>query len=315
MPPRPFRFAVSAMQGAKDGASWTAVARESEDLGYDTLFVIDHVEATRLAPVAAMAHAAATTTTLGVGSLVLNAELRHPGLLAKELATIEALSGGRLEIGLGAGWLPEDYSQLGLRMDPPPERIARLREAATVIGAFTAGEVDRLTFEGEWCRVEDLLVRPRPPRPGGPPLLLGGGGPKVLRLAGELADIVSVNVPLTGGTAMAPQQGLGDDDAVRARLEVVQAAAGDRFGDLELQLPLHHVVVTDQPAEAAAEIASRLGLDADAVAGSANALIGPIDAMIETLQERRERYGFSYVSIPDSAMRAVAPLVERLRGT
>lgn len=315
MPPRPFRFAVSAMAGAKDGAGWTGVARECEDLGYDTLFVIDHVEATRLAPIASMAHAAATTTTLRVGSLVLNAELRHPGLLAKELATIDALSGGRLEIGLGAGWLPGDYSQLGLRMDRPAERIRRLREAATVIRAFTSGEDDQLTFEGDWCRVEELLVRPRPTRPGGPPLLLGGGGPTVLRLAGEMADIVSINVPLTGGTAMAPEQGLGDDGAVRSRIDAVRTAAGERFEQIELQLPLHHVVVTDRPADAAAGIAARLGLDAEAIAGSANALIGPIDAMIEALQERRERYGFSYVSIPDSAMRDVAPVVERLRGT
>jgi probable F420-dependent oxidoreductase len=311
---RPFRFAVSAINGAKDGPSWAQVARDCEDLGYDTLFVIDHVEATRLAPIAAMAHAAAHTTTLRIGSLVLNAELRHPGLLAKELATIEALSGGRLEIGLGAGWLPGDYSQLGLAMDPPADRIRRLREAATVIRSFTATEEHQISFDGEWCRVADLLVRPRPVRPGGPPLLLGGGGRQVLTLAGRLADIVSVNVPLTGGTATVPRQGASDDAAVLGRIETVASAAGDRFDRIELQSPIHHLVVTDRPSAAAEELAARLGVEPDALAASPTALIGTCEAIIELLLERRERYGFSYVSIPDAALREFAPVVDQLRG-
>jgi len=311
---RPFRFAVSAMDGAEDGPSWARVARDCEDLGYDTLFVIDHVDSTRLAPIAAMAHAAAHTTRLNVGSLVLNAELRHPGLLAKELATIEALSGGRLEIGLGAGWLPADYDQLGLAMDPPGERIRRLAEAVTVVRSFTRSEERRLTFDGDWCRVHDLLVRPRPVRAGGPPLLLGGGGPKVLQLAGRLADIVSVNVPLTGGAALAPRQGAADDAAVRARLETVAAAAGERMEQIELQSPIHHLDVTERSVDAAAELAARLGIDAAAILASPTTLLGTPEAMIQVLQERRERYGFSYVSIPDSAMYDFAPVVDQLRG-
>ncbi|MGB3411798.1 MAG: TIGR03621 family F420-dependent LLM class oxidoreductase [Microthrixaceae bacterium] len=305
---------MTAVHAAKDGPSWSRVARDAEDLGYDTLFVIDHVVDTRLAPIAAMAYAAAQTTTLRVGSLVLNADLRHPGLLAKELATVEALSGGRLEIGLGAGWLPGDYEQLGLPMDPPSIRIRGLRESAAIIRSFTSSGEGFITFDGDFHSVRDLLVRPRPVRAGGAPLLLGGGGPKMLRLAGELADIVSVNVPMMGGTPQAPHQGASTDDAVLGRIETVAAAAGERFAQIELQSPIHHVIVSEAPADAAEALDVRLGLPAKTMSMSTTALIGTVTSIVETLIARRERYGFSYVSIPDNAMYEFAPIVEQLRG-
>src|SRR5262245_38613329 len=180
---RRFRFAVD-MQHALDGSSWADSAREAEALGYSTVFVPDHFDE-GLGPIAAMATAAAVTTQLRVGSLVFDCDFRHPAVLARELATIDQLSEGRLEVGLGAGWKRLDYDAAGIPMDPPKVRVDRMIEHTRILRALFADEP--VTFEGEHYRITELNGTPKPYRPGGPPFLIGGGGRRVLRFAGQEA--------------------------------------------------------------------------------------------------------------------------------
>src|SRR3954466_6001823 len=190
--PRPFRFAIDC-QATFDGRTFAQTAKEAESLGYSTLFVPDHFDE-GLGPIAAMATAAAVTTTMRVGALVLDCDFRHPAVLSRELASIDALSGGRLEVGLGAGWKRLDYDRSGIPMDPPKVRVDRMIEHAKVLkGLFAGGS---FSFSGEHYTITDLEGTPPPHRPGGPPILIAGGARRVLRFAGEFADIVGVNASI-----------------------------------------------------------------------------------------------------------------------
>ena len=185
---RPFRFGCS-LAGFDHGHDWAETARRIEDLGYSTMLVPDHL-GDQLAPLPALAVAAAVTTRLRVGSFVLSNDFRHPVLLAKEAATVDLLSGGRLELGLGAGWRREEYEAAGLDFDPGALRLARLEESVAVLRGLWSGRPFR--FAGDHYRVEELQGRPLPAQAGGPPLFLGGGGPRLLALAGRVADIVGL---------------------------------------------------------------------------------------------------------------------------
>src|SRR4051812_42258497 len=191
----PFRFAIDC-QATFDGRTFAQTAQEAESLGYSTLFVPDHFDE-GLGPIAAMATAASVTTTLRVGALVLDCDFRHPTVLARELATIDVLSEGRLEVGLGAGWKTLDYARTGIEMARPGVRVSRLIEHAAVLkGLWGEGP---FTFDGEHYNVNDLDGTPAPHTPGGPPILVGGGGPRLLRWAGATADIVGVNASIHSG--------------------------------------------------------------------------------------------------------------------
>src|SRR3954451_19305020 len=177
----PFRFAAD-LQAALPGLSFADSARALEGLGYSTAFVPDHFDE-GLGPITAMAVAAAATTTLNVGTLVLDCDFRHPAVLSRELASIDALSGGRLEVGLGAGWKRLDYDRSGIPMDAPKVRVDRMIEHAKVLrGLFAGGS---FSFSGEHYTITDLEGTPAPHRPGGPPILIAGGARRVLRFAGE----------------------------------------------------------------------------------------------------------------------------------
>src|SRR5437660_5819464 len=182
-----FRFGVQAST-ARTGAEWAKQARTIESLGYSTLFMPDHFVDTELAPMVALSFAAAATDTLHIGMLVLGNDYKHPAVVAKEAATLDVLSGGRLEFGLGAGWMTADYAALGLPYDSPGTRIARLGEALAVIkGAWGDGAFD---LSGDHYRITAYDGLPKPLQRPRPPIVVGGGGPKVLRLAGREADIV-----------------------------------------------------------------------------------------------------------------------------
>ena len=239
---RKFRFGVQAST-ARTGKEWAEQARAIEDLGYSTLFMPDHFVDAPFAPMVALPFAAAATTTLRIGMLVLGNDYKHPAVVAKEAATLDVLSDGRLEFGLGAGWMTADYEALGLPYDRAGVRIERLAEALAVVkGAWGDGPFD---FTGEHYAITAYDAQPTPVQQPRPPILVGGGGEKVLKLAGREADIVGINPILHAGVigAEAARDTLGD--STTRKIGWVREGAGERFDDLELQIRYFVAAVTD----------------------------------------------------------------------
>lgn len=307
----PFRFAVD-LQEPFEGRTWTDSVREVEDLGYSTVFVPDHLDE-GLGPVAAMAAAAAVTTELRVGALVLACDFRHPAFLARELATIDHLSGGRLEVGLGAGWKTTDYERSGLPMDRPGVRVDRMVEHATVLRSLLRGET--VTFHGEHYRITELTGTPAPATPEGPPFLIGGGAPRVLRFAGGFADIVGVNASIHSGEIDGDAARDGLPERIDEKVGWVREGAGDRFPDLELNAWLAVAEITDDRDTAGAFLAEVYGVPAEEALGSPLALVGSEAQVAEELGRRRDRWGYTYTCIPGGAARDFAPVVATLAGT
>jgi probable F420-dependent oxidoreductase len=308
--PRRFRFATE-LHEPLPGRTWVDSAKEIEQLGYSTVFFPDHFDEGP-GPIAAMAVCAAATTTLNVGALVLDCDFRHPAVLARELATIDALSEGRLEVGLGAGWKAIDYERSGIPMDRPGVRVSRLVEHTAVLkGLWSDGP---FSFEGEHYRITELDGTPAPHRPGGPPILVGGGAPRLLRWAGATADIVGVNASIHSGEIdeAAAQDALAE--RIDEKVGWLREGAGDRFDDLELNAWLAAAEITDDPAVADA-VAALFGTDVEALRQSPLGLVGSPDDVVEMLQQRRERWGYSYIVIPGDKAHDFAPTVARLTGT
>jgi probable F420-dependent oxidoreductase len=307
-----FRFGVQASTGGS-AAEWAEQARQIEGLGYSTLFMPDHFVDTDLAPMVALSFAAAATDTLRVGMLVLGNDYKHPAVVAKEAATLDVLSGGRLEFGLGAGWMTADYEALGMQYDSPGTRIARLAEALAVIkGAWGDGAFD---LAGDHYRITGYDGLPKPLQQPRPPVLVGGGGPKVLRLAGREADIVGINPILRAGEigADAARDTLGD--STRRKVEWIREGAGDRFDQLELQIRYFVASITDDPQALADAMAPAFGVSPDEALGSGAVLAGSVDQVCDTLLARREEWGVSYVVFGDDQYHEFAPVVARLAGT
>ena len=310
---RPFRFSVqcSSLPDA-DPTSWAHLARRCEDLGYDVLTIADHFD-DQLAPIPAMMAAADATTTLRVGTMVLCNDYRHPVVLAKEAATIDVLSGGRLELGLGAGWMPSDYELAGIPFDRPSTRIDRLAEAVEVVKQLMGDEPCQ--FRGEHYRVEGLEGTPKPLQRPHPPILIGGGGRRVLTLAAREADIVGLSTVMATGSIDAATAATATAEATDQRIEWVRAAAGERWQHIELQVRVHLVVVTDRRQEVAEALAAGFGLTPEQALASPHALAGTIEQIADTLVERRERWGMSAIGVDVGVLDALAPVVERLAGT
>ncbi len=307
---RPFRFAVD-LQQPLDGSTFAESAREIETLGYSTLFVPDHFDE-GLGPIAAMAIASAVTTTLNVGSLVFDCDFRHPAVLARELATIDQLSVGRLEVGLGAGWKNLDYQRSGIPMDAPKVRVDRMIEYAAVLkGLFGEGP---FSFEGEHFRITDLDGTPAPHRPGGPKLLVGGGARRVLRFAAAEADIVGVNASIHSGEIDSAAAQDGAPDRIDEKVGWVRESAGDRWDSLEINAWLAAAEVTDDPGPVADFLGELFGVDPAEALASPLVLVGSPGSIAETLAERRERWGYSYHVIPHDRARDFAPIVADLTG-
>ena len=307
---RPFRFGVTAPTPSA-GTDWVERARRVEQLGYATLVVPDHFR-DHLAPVPALTAAALATTRLRVGSLVFSNDFRHPVVLAKEAATLDVLSGGRFELGLGAGWLRAEYDQAGISFAAPGTRVERLEEAVTIVKGLLAGE--GVTFTGRHYAIADLEGRPAPVQRPHPPILIGGGGQRTLSLAAREASIVGF-VP----RALKDGSGLDRADfgeaALRQKIEWVRAAAGARFGSLELHALIQAVAVSDQRTQTVDQLASRFRVSRDLVLETPYVLLGTIDEICETVRQRRERYGISYLTVFERDMEAFAPVVARLAGT
>jgi probable F420-dependent oxidoreductase len=310
---RPFRFGLQASSPPDGSArSWTELARRAEGLGYSTLTVADHLD-DQLAPMPAITAAADATTTLRVGALVLCNEYRHPVVTAKEAATLDVLSGGRFELGLGAGWMATDFAGAGIPLDPPGVRIDRLAEAVQVLrGAWTGTPY---TFVGDHYRVSALVGRPLPVQQPGPPVLIGGGGPKMLAVAGRLADIVGINVDLRHGVIDARAGPGATEEATDAKIATVRKAAGERFPEIELQVRVHLTAVTTDRQAVADALAPAFGLRPEQALASPHALAGTVDQITDDLLGRRERFGISYIGVGVEALDALAPVVARLAGT
>lgn len=308
---RPFRFGVQA-HGAMDAKRWASYAQRVEDLGYATLSLPDHFD-DQMAPGPALAVAAAATTRLRLGVLMYCNDFRHPVVTAKEAATVDLLSDGRLELGIGAGWKTADYAGAGLALDRPAVRIARLAESVEVIKAlFADGPV---THHGDHYRVDGLEGLPKPVQRPHPPIVIGGGGQKVLSLAARAADIVGINVNLASGV-IGPDAGPNaTDDATTEKIGWIRDAAGDRFGELELQTRVHIAEVTDDRNALAEAVAPALGISPAASLASPHALAGSVEQICDDLMQRRERWGISYITWSDDALDSFAPVVDRLAGT
>jgi probable F420-dependent oxidoreductase len=310
--PRRFRFGVQAA-GAPDAEAWRRIARKAEDLGYSTLFIPDHF-GDQLAPVPALMAAADATTTLRVGGLVLDNDYRHPVVLAKELATLDVLSGGRLEVGLGAGWMRTDYDQSGIGYDPPKVRVDRFEEGLAVVKGLLGSGGEPFSFAGDHYQVTDMPGLPRPVQQP-VPVLIGGGGRRVLSIAAREADIVGINPNLRSGAV--DKETIADATAASFDQKVawVREAAGSRFDDIELNLLVFVAVVTDDRQAMAEMLAGGFGVDPQDALSIPNAFVGTVNEICDDLVERRERWGVSYVVFQEGAMDAMAPVVARLAGT
>lgn len=304
---RPFRFGVLAWKAA-DRAGWRSLACRVESLGYSTLLVGDHVW-DQFAPVPALLAAADATSQLRIGSLVLGNDFRHPVVLAKELATLDVLSGGRLEAGIGAGWSTRDYERTGIPFDPPGVRIDRLEEAVAVLEGAWSGVP--FSFEGRHYRVTGLTGSPPPVQQPHPPLLMGGGGPKMLAAAARHADIVGINPSLRAGV-------FGERDASMAsteqRVAVVRESAGDRIGRIELSMTCHVASAEDGGERLASEL-RRFGLDPGQRHDSPHVWLGTPEQVADRLVGLRDRLGVSYWVVQQEAFEHTAPVVALLAGT
>jgi len=309
----PFRFGIQVSK-ADTAAGWAELARRAEGNGFSVLTMPDHFD-DQLAPVPALMAAAAATTSLRVGALVIDNDYKHPVVLAKELATIDVLSEGRLEIGLGAGWMISDYEQAGMPYDAAGVRIDRFVEGVQIIRGLLGPEP--FSFTGQHYTISGMNGLPKPVQ-ARPPLLIGGGGKRVLGIAAREADIVGINPSMHAGK-IGPEAIAGmSPESVDDKIAIARAAAGDRVGDIEWNVRSFLVNVT---ADAAAGRAARegmakaLGVDQAWLEASPFALIGPPEELAARLIERRERWGFSYVIVGGADVDSFAPVVAELAGT
>ncbi|MEO5876911.1 MAG: TIGR03621 family F420-dependent LLM class oxidoreductase [Streptosporangiaceae bacterium] len=280
---RPFRFgAVLRLTGT--GKEWADQARSLESDGFSTLLVPDHLVGPRFSPVAAMTAAACATTTLRVGTLVFANDFRHPAVLAKEAATLDVLSGGRLELGLGTGWMAHDYHRAGLTLDSPGVRVARLAESLQVLRGLWAG--GPFSFDGEHYQISGLEQEPAPVQLPGPPIMLGGGGPKMLALAAREADIINLTMRVRAdGTG--PDTADSGAAAFARKIDIVREAAGARFAEIELGTSVLQLGLGRSP-----ELWS--AANPSAQAGTPQVLAGELDEICDTLRRWREELGISY---------------------
>ena len=303
---RRFRFAVMASR-ARSAEHWRETARRAEALGYDVLLMPDHIT-DQLAPLPALVAAADATKRLRVGSFVFDNDYRNPVMLAKEAATLDLLSDGRLELGIGAGWNTGDYRQLGIAYEAPKKRVDRMEEALRLIKRLWIEE--NVTHEGRHYRVRGATVLPRPVQRPHPPVMVAGGGLRMLRIAAREAQIVGL------APAVNPRGGPRLRTVTLASLNerVALLRREPRFAELELNVIVFDAQVTDARQSLLAALAARLKAAVTTVIDTPFFMYGSRRSLTEGLLRRRERLGISYIALPAAAMRAFAPIVADLRG-
>jgi probable F420-dependent oxidoreductase len=309
---RPFRFSLQARDAA-DRREWAELARRAEGQGCSLLVTPDHLDAC-LSPLAPLVIAAEATTTLRVGTLVLNNDFRHPALLAREAATVDLLTDGRFELGLGAGHAAPEYERAGLTFDPAGVRVARLGESVRVLRRLLDGQT--VDFDGDHYRLRGETCHPRPVQ-AHVPLLVGGGGRRVLALAAREADAVGfTGLGRTLADGHAHETSGFSPAAVDRQVGWVQEQAGARLGGLELHVLVQGVVVTDRPRQAAEDlVATDLpGLSVDDVLATPYLLVGTAGGLADRLLEMRERWGFSHYTVRPDTLGASSPVIAALAG-
>lgn len=308
---RPIRFGTGGGRVA-DRERLIAAARRAEDIGYSTFSMADHFHMP-FSPLIALAAVADATTTLRVTQTVLAHDFRNPAVLAKDLATLDVMSGGRVEVGVGAGWMQSEYDQAGIRFDTARVRIARLEEYLTVLkGLFGDG---LLHFSGEYFSIAGLDGTPKPIQRPRPPILVGGGGSKLLAVAARQADIIQVMPQMRP-----PGQPLDavqfSPAAYRAKVDHIKAVAGDRFPDIELGTQLMVAAVTDDVDRVLDEFAAGHGIPAEGLRASPLVAVGSRDDVCDKLLAVRDEYGINYFACPYGANpTSLAPIIEKLAGT
>ena len=305
---RPFRFSVMASSAADAGA-WVTMARRAEELGYDAFMVPDHVGG-QFAPIAALATVAAGTTRIKIGSYVFSNDFRHPLQLAAEAATLDVLSGGRLLLGIGAGWRVADYRSLGLTYDEPRIRIDRLVESVAIIKRLMAGET--VTHDGAYYHLDEARLAPLPLQRPRPVLLIGGGGPRMLRFAAREADIVSI-LPQhdARGRRMVAQATIG---AMATKAAILREAAGARFDQLDIDVLVYRAGVVGRREGAVASAKNAAAAGATSLVGTPYAVYGTPSHLRDLLLRRREQLGLNSYTFRARAMELMAPVVAMLEG-
>ena len=320
---RPFRFG-SQSYAASSPQNWRDQAKRAESSGFSTFSVADHVigpgpalaatnhQVQNVAAIPAMAVAIEATSTIRIGARVFCTDYRQPVVFAKEVATLDYFSEGRLELGLGAGWLQGEYEAMGVRWDRAGVRLDRFEETLRLLRAhFGEGEVD---VHGDYVNASGFEGVPKPTN-GVPPIMIGGGAPRVLGIAGREADIVSLNFNNSSGKLGPAGVQSSTADETAQKIQWIRDGAGERFDEIELEIAAYFTVVTDQREVAMEKMAARFGLTPEQFAQHPHALIGSVDSICEQLLERRETYGISYITFGASVVDAVEPVVARLAGT
>ena len=324
---KPFRFSLQSFN-TDSPANWRSLIDKTEALGYSTFFLADHflsegaaLEGTfhppqMLGAIPAIAMALEQTTTLRVGARVLCNDYRHPFVTVKEAATLDYLSEGRLEFGIGAGWIRKEYEAVGLPFDEFPERFSRFAEFVHAYKAFMAGE--QMEIDGDFIKWSGFAGTPTPAQQPHPPLMIGGGSKKILEFAGAEADIVSLNFNNRAGMLGPDGMTSGLAEATAKKIEWVKNGAGSRFDDIEFEIGAYNTIITDHQEPTAAAIGDALGMSAADILNHPHCLIGSVDFICEELERRRETYGISYIAVLDDGennmVEAFAPVVARLAG-
>ncbi|MEI7754868.1 MAG: TIGR03621 family F420-dependent LLM class oxidoreductase [Actinomycetota bacterium] len=307
---RPFRFGIQAANAASR-SEWVSLAQRAEANGFDVLTMPDHFTE-QLAPIPALMTVADATTTLRIGALVWDNDYKHPVVLAKELATMDLLSEGRLEVGMGAGWMVTDYEQSGIPYDSPKVRIDRFIEGMAILkGAMSEGT---FSYSGTHYNITDYNGLPKPVQRPLPPFLIGGGGKRVLSYAAREADIIGINGTMTAGVVGPDAISTMTAEAVDEKVAIVHAAAGDRMSQIEMNVRAFMVNVTNDRLAVTESFSSMLGVPRSFMEESPFALVGTTDQMIDDLLARRERWGFSYIIVGGEDVESFAPVVAALAG-
>ena len=320
---KPFRFGLQAY-APNSGKEWRELARKAEASGFSSFHLADHIigpgpalTATghpiqTVAAIPAMAVAAEATSTIKVGCRVLCVDYRRPVMLAKEVATLDFFSEGRLELGLGAGWLQGEYEAIGIPFDRAGVRIDRFEEVIALLRAsFAEGE---LNIDTPHVHAVGFEAVPKPFTKSGPPIMIGGGAKRILTIAGREADIVSLNFNNSSGKLGAAGIGSSTAELTDQKIQWIKDGAGARFDQIEIEIAAYFTIVTPDGEGTRAKMAPMFGMTPEVFAEHPNALIGSVDEICDRIVERRERFGISYVSFGASVIDSVIPVVERLTG-
>jgi probable F420-dependent oxidoreductase len=313
--PRPFRFLADAREIATV-RELTETARRAEAIGIDTLVIPDHL-IQQLAPISAMATVAAVSDRLRIGAFVLNNDLRHPAVLAQELASLDVLSEGRLDVAIGAGWNRAEYEAIGMAFEATPIRQARLIEAVSVLkGCFADGP---FSFSGEQYTITEYDAYPKPIQKPHPPFLIGGGGRRTLSLAAREAQVIGLAPRIRPGGVPDPTS--ITFESTREKIGWVREGAGDRFDDLELNVypSMTGISITDEPLREAAQVSDRLfersgmRVPAEDLLDSPHIYVNTLDGFVAKFNRLRDELGVTSIMV--GAVGEMDAVVERLAGT